>query len=68
MKTEQGKKLTMTAEFGPPPYMWTHPMSGEALADVWEVNVTMKNLWEKRYMAITWGRTPAKLIYFVNDV
>ncbi|MEM1270882.1 MAG: TIM barrel protein [Bacteroidota bacterium] len=35
--------LTITPEFGPPPYMHTHPASGEPLVDTWAVNVYVKN-------------------------
>jgi hypothetical protein len=38
------KNLTITTEFGPPPYMWTHPEDGSPLVDQWEVNVYMKEL------------------------
>ncbi len=48
-KSEANQKLTMTTEFGPKPYMWTHLGSAEPLADVWEINVLMKDLWVKRY-------------------
>ena len=47
---QAGKKLTMTPEFGPPPYMWTHLESGDAVADNWEVNSGMKSIWASRYM------------------
>ncbi len=33
--------LTITPEFGPPPYMPTHPATGLPLADPWEVNCWM---------------------------
>lgn len=33
--------LTITPEFGPPPYMPTHPATGEPLADPWELNCWM---------------------------
>lgn len=49
IKAENGEKLTMTTEFGPPPYMWTHPYNGKPLADVWDVNVAMMHLWKNRY-------------------
>lgn len=49
LKVEKGTPLTMTTEFGPPPYMWTEPYSGNPLADNWEVNVQMKKLWMERY-------------------
>ena len=44
------KVLTMTTEFGPPPYMWTKAFDGSPVADNWEVNLKMKELWEQRYM------------------
>lgn len=50
MKSERGDILTMTTEFGPPPYMWTHPTSGRPLADNWDINVAMKKLWIDRYV------------------
>lgn len=36
--------LTITPEFGPPDYMHTLPFSNEPVADVWEVNVFMRNM------------------------
>jgi sugar phosphate isomerase/epimerase len=36
--------LTITPEFGPPNYMHTLPYSNAPVADVWEVNVYMKEL------------------------
>ncbi len=50
IKTEKGEKLTMTTEFGPPPYMWTFPFMDEPLANVWDENVAMKKMWELRYL------------------
>ena len=50
LKASKGETLTMTTEFGPPPYMWTHLKTGQPLEDNWLVNVEMKNLWEKRYL------------------
>ena len=35
--------LTITPEFGPPPYMPTEPFTNRPLADAWEVNVRFKN-------------------------
>ena len=35
--------LTITPEFGPPPYMPVEPGSGRPLADAWEVNVRFRN-------------------------
>ena len=51
-KSDHNQKLTMTAEFGPPPYMWTQLGSGDPVADVWDVNLVMKDLWIKRYNII----------------
>lgn len=48
-KISTGQVLTMTTEFGPPPYMWTHPFTAQPLADVWEVNRAMMHLWRRRY-------------------
>ena len=48
-KAARNEPLTMTAEFGPAGYMWTQPFTGEVLADNWEVNVMMKDLWDERY-------------------
>jgi hypothetical protein len=50
MKTEKGEKLTMTTEFGPPPYMWTYPFKDEPLAKVWDENVAMMKMWKLRYL------------------
>lgn len=36
--------LTITPEFGPPPYMPTHPSTGEPLADAWELNCWMADV------------------------
>ena len=37
-------ELTICPEFGPVPYMTTLPWTRQPLADLWEVNVFMKNL------------------------
>jgi hypothetical protein len=50
IKSEQGGKLTMTTEFGPPPYMWTQPYGRKPLADNWLVNKGMMEVWKKRYL------------------
>lgn len=49
-KTKAEEVITMTTEFGPPPYMWTHLGSRKPLADNWQINVAMKDMWEKRYL------------------
>ncbi|HOY22043.1 MAG TPA: TIM barrel protein [Cellvibrio sp.] len=38
------KTLTITPEFGPPPYMPCHPYTGQPCANQWEVNLYMMNL------------------------
>ncbi|WP_235297071.1 sugar phosphate isomerase/epimerase family protein [Portibacter marinus] len=48
-KAKKGAALTMTTEFGPPPYMWTHPDTGKPLAEVWDMNVMMMKMWKERY-------------------
>ncbi|WP_269541094.1 sugar phosphate isomerase/epimerase family protein [Cerasicoccus fimbriatus] len=35
--------ITITPEFGPPPYMPVEPLSGRPIADAWEVNVRFKD-------------------------
>lgn len=39
-----GKTLTITPEFGPPPYMPCHPLSGQHCVDQWDINLYMMNL------------------------
>lgn len=43
------KVLSITTEFGPPPYMISLPFSGQPLADQWEINVFMKELMQERF-------------------
>ncbi len=43
-KMEEGsKKMTITPEFGPPPYMPVMPYSQKPLSNQWQVNVDMMN-------------------------
>ena len=37
-------RVSVTPEFGPPPYAPTAPGTGEAMRDVWTINVFMKDL------------------------
>lgn len=46
---KQYKRLTITPEFGPAPYMFSLPGTGEPVIDQWEVNVYMMQLLRKRY-------------------
>jgi sugar phosphate isomerase/epimerase len=48
---EQGQSLTMTAEFGPPNYMAMVPFTRQPLADLWDVNAYMMQLWRERYQS-----------------
>ncbi|MDR3713291.1 MAG: sugar phosphate isomerase/epimerase [Puia sp.] len=45
----EGKVLTITPEFGPYPYMVRLPVTGEPIADQWEVNRYMMGILRKRY-------------------
>lgn len=42
-------QITITPEFGPPPYMWTQLKDGFPVADQWETNVYMKDLLLKMF-------------------
>jgi len=48
-KKAENTLLTITTEFGPFPYMVHHPVTGQPVADQWEVNVYMMELLKKRY-------------------
>jgi sugar phosphate isomerase/epimerase len=50
-KNDGQKSLTITPEFGPPAYMHTLPFTNLPVADVWEINVYMKQFLEKRLNA-----------------
>ena len=50
-KSEEGKPLTMTTEFGPPGYMWTLPYTKQPVANLWDVNVHMMRMWRERYQS-----------------
>lgn len=47
------KVLTITAEFGPPPYLPTIPFSGKPVADQFTINCYMKDLLRERYTRAT---------------
>jgi len=44
--------LTITAEFGPPPYLPVIPFSGEPVADQFTINRYMKDLLRSRYLTL----------------
>lgn len=46
---EGAKRLTVTAEFGPPPYLPQLPFTGQPVADLWEVCLWMKAHLKKRW-------------------
>lgn len=50
-KIKEDKGLTMTAEFGPPPYMPALPYTKQPVVDLWELNTAMMQLWRERYSA-----------------
>jgi sugar phosphate isomerase/epimerase len=43
-KASGAKELTITTEFGPPPYMWTSLTDNEPIASQWDINVFMRSL------------------------
>ena len=49
-KKQQGDRLTILTEFGPPTYMPTLPYTQQPLADQWAINVHMMGLLRKRYL------------------
>ncbi|GAB3015071.1 hypothetical protein GCM10027051_18460 [Niabella terrae] len=50
MKKQQGQVLTMLTEFGPAGYMPTLPYTNQPVADQWEINTHMMQVWKKRYL------------------
>jgi hypothetical protein len=49
-RSREGRKiLTITTEFGPPPYLQTIPYFNKPVADQFEINVYMKDLLKARY-------------------
>lgn len=50
LKKQQGKPLTMLTEFGPPSYMPTIPFTNQPVANQWDINVYMMQVWRKRYL------------------
>lgn len=47
-KLKQAKFFTITAEFGPPPYMWTNTNDNSPIESQWEINLFMKDLLRKK--------------------
>lgn len=43
-RNEGVERLCITPEFGPPPYQQTLPYTRQPMANVWDINVAMKNL------------------------
>jgi sugar phosphate isomerase/epimerase len=50
-KKEQGRRLTILTEFGPPDYMPTLPYTRQPLADQWAINAHMMRLLRSRYLS-----------------
>lgn len=48
-KKQNGERMTILTEFGPPDYMPTYPYTRQPLADQWAINVHMMHLLRKRY-------------------
>jgi sugar phosphate isomerase/epimerase len=48
-KTIGAEKITITPEYGAPPYQHLLPYTGQPITDQWEINVWMKNLLQERY-------------------
>jgi len=48
-KAAGAQRMTITPEFGPPPYTQALPYSGKLVADAWELNVAMLQLLRQRY-------------------
>ncbi len=40
--------MTMTTEFGPPPYMWTNVHDNSPIESQWDINVFMKDLLKEK--------------------
>ena len=49
MLAENNETITMTAEFGPPGYMWTLPYTKAPVANNWDINLAMLQIWKDRY-------------------
>ncbi|MBS1667767.1 MAG: sugar phosphate isomerase/epimerase [Bacteroidetes bacterium] len=50
MKKNDGERLTVLTEFGPPHYMPALPYTLQPVADQWAINVHMMKLFRKRYL------------------
>lgn len=49
MKDKKVKQITLTPEFGSPPYMWTNIGDNKPVASQWEINLFMKELLHGRF-------------------
>lgn len=50
LKSSQNLPLTITAEFGPYPYMTLNPITSHPIADQWSINIFMMEMLKKRYL------------------
>ncbi|WP_443938518.1 sugar phosphate isomerase/epimerase family protein [Pedobacter sp. MW01-1-1] len=48
-KKQNGERITILTEFGPPDYMPTIPYTRQPVANQWDINVYMMNLLKQRY-------------------
>ncbi|WP_116876927.1 sugar phosphate isomerase/epimerase family protein [Terrimonas sp.] len=46
-KERKEKQITITPEFGPPPYMWTSIEDNKPIVSQWEINLFMKEILRK---------------------
>ena len=49
-RLNKDKVVTITTEFGPSPYMITHPFTNKPIANQWNINLYMKELLQQRYI------------------
>lgn len=52
VEREKERPLTITPEFGPPPYLATLPFTQQPVADQWAVNAYMMRLLKNRYLQL----------------
>ena len=48
-KKQNGERMTVLTEFGPPDYMPTLPYTHQPMSDQWAINVHMMKLLKARY-------------------
>lgn len=48
-KANDADVVTMTPEFGPPPYMWTSIQNNQPIVSQWDINLFMKDLLKEKF-------------------